>query len=131
MGVNHENGVIIIYTVLLVDDSTFMRKWIINILHKTNKYTVIAEGTNGREALLQYHAHKPDIVMMDITMDEMDGIQALGHLISLYPGIKVIMCSSMGQESNIKECIKLGAKDFIIKPNFDTLIHVFDRVLQE
>ncbi len=105
-----------------------MRKWITNILHESRRYTVIAEASNGREAILKYNELHPDIVIMDLVMDDMDGIQTLRHLVYLFSGIKVIMCSSLAQYSSIQECLSLGAKDFIIKPNFSNLIQTLDNV---
>jgi len=122
-------GVIPVHTILLVDDSSFMRQWIKDILHETNNYKVIAEASNGREALLQYNSLRPDIVIMDITMDEMNGIQALRLLVKLYPGIKVVMCSSLGQNFYIDECLKIGAKAFFVKSNFKDLIKVLEKVV--
>ncbi len=74
-----------IYKVLLVDDSRFIRKWIGDILRASNRYKVIDEASNGREALLKYDSHPPDLVIMDVAMDEMNGVQALKHLVNLYP----------------------------------------------
>jgi len=116
------------YTILLVDDSSFIRKWITGIL-RGSKYKVIAEAPNGRDAILKYHSHHPDIVIMDVAMDEMDGVQALHLLVKLFPDVKVVMCSSLGQRSYIKECLKIGAKDFIVKPNFKDLITVLNKVV--
>src|SRR5699024_2249684 len=115
------------YTILIVDDSVFMRKWIAGILHNT-KYEVIAEASNGREAIHQYYFYQPDLVLLDVTMDEMDGVQALKHLVKLFPGVKVIMCSSLGQQAYINECLKIGAKDFIVKPYFKDLLPILDRI---
>ncbi|WP_310739871.1 response regulator [Oceanobacillus alkalisoli] len=120
---------ITIYSILLVDDSSFMRKYIANILNDTKKYNVIAEASNGREAILKFHSYKPDIVIMDVTMDEMDGIQALKHLVRLYPGIKVIMCSSLGHHFYVDECLKNGAKAFLVKSNLKEILNVLDKVV--
>lgn len=118
-----------IYKVLLVDDSRFIRTWIGDILHDSNRYRVIDEASNGREALLKFDSHRPDLVIMDVSMDEMNGVQALKHLVNLYPGVKVVMCTSLGQSSIITECIQSGAKDFIVKPYFDRLLQVLDQVI--
>lgn len=122
-------GLIRIYKVLLVDDSRFIRKWIGDILNRSNRYKVIAEASNGREALLKYDEYRPDLVIMDVSMDEMNGVQALKHIVNLYPGAKIVMCTSLGQSSIITECMKAGAKDFIVKPYLDKLLDVLDQAI--
>lgn len=109
--------------VLIVDDAVFMRMKLRDILEK-NGYEVIAEAQNGVEAVEKYNQEKPDLVTMDITMPEMDGVAALKEIKSKNPDAKIIMCSAMGQQSMVMEAIQSGAVDFIVKP-FDT-----DRVLQ-
>lgn len=101
--------------VLVVDDAAFMRKVIKDVLTKGN-YNVIAEASNGLEAVQLYKEHTPDIVLMDITMPEMDGIAALKEIISVNAEAKVVMCSAMGQKAMVIESIQAGAKDFIVKP---------------
>lgn len=101
--------------VLVVDDAMFMRTVLKNILKK-NGYEVIAEASNGLEAIDQFKRHQPDIVTMDITMPEMDGILALKEIIQINPQAKVCMVSAMGQEQVIIESVKSGAKDFLVKP---------------
>lgn len=101
--------------VLLVDDAIFMRLVLKNILVKEG-YEVVAEASNGLEAIEAYKKHQPDIVTMDITMPEMDGIVALRELLKIDSKAKVCMVSAMGQEKVILESVKSGAKDFIIKP---------------
>ncbi|OON96532.1 MAG: two-component system response regulator [Epulopiscium sp. Nele67-Bin005] len=110
-------------TFLVVDDAVFMRTVIKKMLTDAG-YDVVAEAGNGLEAIEMAKAHKPDIVTLDITMPEMDGIQAIGGILDASPDSKVIMCSAMGQQAMVVEAIKKGAKDFIVKP-FDK-----DRVLQ-
>ena len=109
--------------ILIVDDAVFMRMKLKDIL-ESNGYEVVGEAGNGMEAVELYTAEKPDLVTMDITMPEMDGIQALKAIKEQDQGAKVIMCSAMGQQAMVMEAIQAGAKDFIVKP-FDT-----DRVLQ-
>lgn len=106
-----------------------MRTWISRILDESNRYKVIAEASNGRNAILTYQEYQPDIVIMDLVMDDMDGVQALWHLVHLFHDVRVIICSSLSQESSIKECLSLGAKDFIVKPNFNNLIPILDNVV--
>ena len=101
--------------VLVVDDAMFMRYTIKKMLENTD-FDVIGEADNGINALIQYKDLNPDIVTMDITMPEIDGIQAV-HLIRKYdPNAKVVMMSAMGQESMVREAVLSGAKGFIVKP---------------
>ena len=109
--------------ILICDDAAFMRMMIKDILTK-NGYTVAGEAENGLKAVEKYNEVKPDLVLMDITMPEMDGIQALKKIKASDPGAMVIMCSAMGQQAMVIEAIQSGAKDFIVKP-FDK-----DRVLE-
>ena len=101
--------------VLICDDAAFMRMMIKDILSK-NGYNVAGEAENGAKAVEKYSEVKPDLVLMDITMPEMDGIQALKKIREGDPGAKVIMCSAMGQQAMVIESIQAGAKDFIVKP---------------
>nr|WP_277351333.1 response regulator [Bacillus sp. RO1] len=101
--------------VLVVDDAKFMRLTIGNILTKSN-HTVIGEAENGRDAVSLFRDHQPDLVTMDITMPEMNGIEAVREIVKDYPKAKIIMCSAMGQQRLIVEAIEAGAKDFIVKP---------------
>ncbi|MBI9010764.1 MAG: response regulator [Clostridiales bacterium] len=101
--------------ILIVDDAAFMRVVLKNILVKEG-YEVIAEASNGVEAIEKFNEFKPDIVTMDITMPEMDGIVALKEILKIDSKAKVCMVSAMGQESIILESVKSGARDFIVKP---------------
>jgi two-component system chemotaxis response regulator CheY len=101
--------------VMIVDDAAFMRMMIKDILSK-NGYTVAGEAENGKIAVDKYNEVKPDLVLMDITMPEMDGIQALKAIKGNDPNAQVIMCSAMGQQAMVIEAIQSGAKDFIVKP---------------
>ena len=101
--------------ILICDDAAFMRMMIKDILTK-NGYTVIGEAENGAKAVEKYAELKPDLVLMDITMPEMDGIQALKKIKEADPSATVIMCSAMGQQAMVIESIQSGAKDFIVKP---------------
>lgn len=101
--------------ILICDDAAFMRMMIKDILTK-NGYTVAGEAENGAKAVEKYNELKPDLVLMDITMPEMDGIQALKKIKENDPGATVIMCSAMGQQAMVIESIQSGAKDFIVKP---------------
>ena len=101
--------------VLVVDDAAFMRMMVKDILTK-NGYEVVGEAENGMKALEKYQELKPDLVTMDITMPEMDGIQALKKIKEGDPGATIIMCSAMGQQAMVIEAIQAGARDFIVKP---------------
>lgn len=104
--------------ILVVDDAIFMRTVLKDILAK-NGFDVVAEAGNGLEAIEKFKTHQPDIVTMDITMPQMDGIVALKELIKIDKKAVVCMVSAMGQEQVIIESIKSGAKEFIVKP-FDS-----------
>ena len=101
--------------ILICDDAAFMRMMIKDILTK-NGYTIVGEAENGQKAVEKYNETKPDLVMMDITMPEMDGIQALKKIKATDPTAAIIMCSAMGQQAMVIESIQSGAKDFIVKP---------------
>ncbi|MCQ2517385.1 MAG: response regulator [Lachnospiraceae bacterium] len=101
--------------ILIVDDAAFMRMMIKDILTK-NGYIVAGEAENGVKALEKYNELKPDLVLMDITMPEKDGIQALKDIKAADSSAQVIMCSAMGQQAMVIESIQAGAKDFIVKP---------------
>ena len=101
--------------ILICDDAAFMRMMIKDILSK-NGYTVVGEAENGAKAVEKYGELKPDLVLMDITMPEMDGIQALKKIKEADANATVIMCSAMGQQAMVIESIQSGAKDFIVKP---------------
>ncbi len=101
--------------ILICDDAAFMRMMIKDILTK-NGYNVAGEAENGAKAVEKYAETKPDLVLMDITMPEMDGIQALKKIKESDPSACIIMCSAMGQQAMVIEAIQSGAKDFIVKP---------------
>lgn len=114
--------------VLIVDDAAFMRIKLKDILEK-NDYEIAGEAENGIEAIERYKELSPDIVTMDITMPEMDGVEALKEIRAFDPNAKILMCSAMGQQSMVMDAIRAGAVDFIVKP-FDTerVIHALDKV---
>lgn len=101
--------------VLIVDDATFMRAMLKNILKK-NDYVIAGEACNGQEAFEKYKELQPDIVTMDITMPEVDGITAVRMIKEYDKNAKIIMCSAMGQQSMVIESLRAGAKDFVVKP---------------
>ncbi len=94
-------------SVLIADDAAFMRMM---------GYEIAGEAENGAVAVAKYKELKPDLTTMDITMPEMDGLQALKEIRSADPSARVVMCSAMGQQSMVIESIQAGAKDFIVKP---------------
>ena len=115
--------------VMICDDAAFMRVMIKDILTK-NGYDVAGEAENGLKAVEKYNETKPDLVMMDITMPEMDGIQALKKIKEADAGANVIMCSAMGQQAMVIEAIQNGAKDFIVKPfQADRVIEAVQKVV--
>ncbi len=100
--------------ILVVDDAMFMRSRLRGLLEGAG-HTVV-EAANGKEAVDTYSQERPELVLMDVTMPEMDGLEALKRIRQGTPGAKVIMCSALGQQSIVLEAIKAGAKDFIVKP---------------
>ena len=101
--------------ILIVDDASFMRMMLKDILTK-NSHEVVGEAGNGQEAADRYKELSPDLVTMDITMPEVDGIVGLKQIKEYDPDAKVLMCSAMGQQAMVIESIQGGAKDFIVKP---------------
>lgn len=101
--------------ILIVDDAAFMRMMIKDILEK-NGFQVVGEANNGIKAVELYKKERPDVVTMDITMPDMDGIDAVKEIKAFDPAAKIIMCSAMGQQTMVMDAIKAGARDFIVKP---------------
>lgn len=101
--------------ILVVDDSLFMRMILKNVIQELG-YEIAAEASNGMEALTKYEEIKPDLVTLDITMPEMDGMTALEEIRSRDPEAKVIMVSAMGQQALLIRAVSMGASDFIVKP---------------
>ncbi len=102
-------------SVMIVDDAAFMRATLKDLLTKGG-FEVVCEAVNGKDAVDKFKVHKPDLVTMDITMPEMDGLEALKCIMELDPNANVVMCSALGQQTSVLESIKSGAKDFIVKP---------------
>lgn len=101
--------------VLIVDDAAFMRVSIKNMLSK-NGFDVVGEAENGKIAIQKYQELNPDIITMDITMPEMDGLASIKKILAINPSANIIMISAMGQESMVREAVLSGAKGFIVKP---------------
>ncbi|WP_156289074.1 response regulator [Oceanobacillus salinisoli] len=115
--------------ILIVDDAAFMRMMIKDILTK-NGFEVVGEASDGAEAVEQYKELTPDLVTMDITMPEMDGITALKQIREINSEAKIIMCSAMGQQAMVIDAIQAGAKDFIVKPfQADRVIEAIQKAL--
>lgn len=115
--------------VLIVDDASFMRMMIKDILTK-NGFDVVGEAENGVKAVEKYKELTPELVIMDITMPEMDGIQAVKEIKKINNEAKIVMCSAMGQQAMVIEAIQAGAKDFIVKPfQADRVVEAVKKVL--
>ncbi len=115
--------------VLIVDDAAFMRMMIKDILVK-NGFDVVGEAENGAQAVEKYKETSPDLVTMDITMPEMDGITALKEIKQIDASARIIMCSAMGQQSMVIDAIQAGAKDFIVKPfQADRVLEAINKTL--
>ncbi len=116
---------------VVVDDAVFMRTLIKRMIVENTNYVVVGEGSNGHEAIAQAKKFLPDIMTLDITMPEMDGIMAIQEILSVSPNTKIIMVSAMGQQSMVIDAIKMGAKDFIVKPFDKTRVQqAIDNVLK-
>lgn len=116
-------------SILIVDDASFMRMMIKDILTK-NGFYVVGEAENGARAIEKYKELNPDLVIMDITMPEVDGIQAVKEIKKIDSSAKIVMCSAMGQQAMVIEAIQAGAKDFIVKPfQADRVIEAVRKVL--
>ncbi len=115
--------------IMIVDDAAFMRMMLRNILTKGG-YEICDEAPDGVQAVEKFVANNPDLTIMDITMPNMDGIEALKKIKEINAGAKIIMCSAMGQEAMVVEAIKSGAMDFIVKPfQGDRLLAAIARVM--
>jgi two-component system chemotaxis response regulator CheY len=115
--------------ILIVDDAKFMRMTLSAILQKGN-HEVVGEAENGKEAIDLFQELQPDLVTMDITMPEMNGLDALKEIKLITPTAKIIMCSAMGQQKMVVESIEAGAKDFIVKPfEENRVLEAINRVL--
>jgi len=101
--------------VLIVDDAAFMRMMLKDILTK-NGYEIVGEAENGQIAVDKFKELRPDLVTMDITMPELDGISAVKKIKGIDTNARIVMCSAMGQQAMVIDAIQAGARDFIVKP---------------
>lgn len=115
--------------VLITDDSVFVRTMLKKIL-VANGYEVVGEAKNGKEAVNMYKELSPDIVTMDITMPDMDGVHVVKEIIEIDPVATIVMCSAENNRTEIFHAIKAGAKEFIMKPfEEEDVINIFQKVM--
>ncbi len=115
--------------IMIVDDAAFMRMMLKDILTR-HGYEVVGEAENGAVAVELYKEKKPDLVTMNITMPEMDGVAALREIRKIDSNARVVMCSAMGQQGMVIEAIQNGAKDFIVKPfQEDRVVEAVKKIL--
>jgi len=117
-------------SVLIVDDTLFMRASIKQML-EANGHSVAGEASNGVEAIERFAAVKPDVILMDITMPDMDGLEALRRIKEIDKNAKVVMCTAMGQQAMVAKAVELGAQQFIVKPfQADRLLAAINSVMR-
>ena len=115
--------------IVVVDDAAFMRMMLKDILTK-NGFEVVGEAENGLKAIDVYKELTPDLMLMDITMPELDGIGAVRQIKAIDANAKIVMCSAMGQQAMVLEAIQAGARDFIVKPfQAERIIEAVNKVL--
>lgn len=103
------------YRVLVVDDSATMRKIIIQML-KSELYDICGEAKDGQEGINMYKELNPDAVTLDINMPNVSGVEVLKNIIAFDPKAKIVMLTSEGQKQTVVEAIKMGAKNYVVKP---------------
>jgi two-component system chemotaxis response regulator CheY len=101
--------------VLIVDDANFIRTIVKRILVPRG-YEIVGEAANGNEAVRFYERLQPDLVTMDITMKEKDGLQAAREILARHPDARIIMVTALGQEKMLVDSFKIGVRDFVVKP---------------
>lgn len=117
------------HTILIADDAAFMRDMLRQIIEDMG-WTVVAEAVDGREAITLYREKKPDLVLLDITMPEMDGTKSLKAILAEDPDAQVVMITALGQKDQVLDAIKSGARDFIIKPfDHDRVTETLEAIL--
>jgi two-component system chemotaxis response regulator CheY len=117
------------HTILIADDAAFMRAILSQIIEDM-EWTVAGEAGDGREAIAQYQKLRPDLVLLDITMPNLDGTEALEAILAEDPQAQVVMITALGQKDQVLKAIKAGARDFIIKPfDHDRVADTLTRIL--
>ena len=115
--------------VLIVDDASFMRTVLGDLLTGAG-HEVVGEAKDGFEAVEQFQILRPELITLDVTMPAKDGLSALAEIMAIDPAARVVMCSSFGHERKVLESIRLGARDFVVKPfEPDHLVEAVDRAL--
>lgn len=115
--------------VLIVDDAAFMRFSIRSMLEK-NGFEIVGEAENGKVGVRKYKELSPDIVTMDVTMPEMDGIEALKAIRRDSPDAKILMITAMGQECMIRDAVMAGARGFLVKPfKEEAMINALSKII--
>jgi two-component system chemotaxis response regulator CheY len=103
------------HRVLIADDAAFMREMLREIL-ESGGYSVVAEAADGDEAVQRYREHSPDVITLDIVMPRKSGLEALRELVAEFPGVRVVICSALGQEALVMEALECGAVEYVVKP---------------
>jgi two-component system chemotaxis response regulator CheY len=117
------------HTVIIVDDAEFMRV-VLRDICADMRLEVVGEANDGREAVSLYGALKPDLVLLDITMPNMDGTEALRQILDIDPDARVVMITALGQKEQVLQAIKVGARDFVIKPfDQERVVETLTRIL--
>jgi two-component system, chemotaxis family, chemotaxis protein CheY len=117
--------------ILIVDDSTLMRRIIRSMIESYSDHEVVAEASSADEAIKMFREYSPDLVTMDISLGEVDGIEALKSILSEFPKAKITMISAMNQQDKVVEAIASGAKNYILKPiNPSKVKNMLDRIFK-
>lgn len=127
----HQDSVQVSKTVLIVDDELFFRKLLGTMLTEKG-FSVVAEAADGVEALEKYSLHRPELIILDIYMPRKNGFDATKDILSMNPKAKVVICSGLGYDEDVKAALALGARDVILKPFIpQEVIEIVTRVLAE
>ena len=117
--------------ILVADDASFMRQIIRDIL-EAEGHEIVAEASDGVQAVEEWKKHQPDVVTMDIVMPRRSGIDAVRAIVAVDASARIVMCSALGQETLVTEALQAGASDFIVKPfKPDAVIETLRRVLEK
>ena len=118
-------------TIMIVDDELFFRKLLGTILTEKG-FSVVTEASDGVEAVEKYSLHRPELVILDIYMPQKNGFDATKDILSINPKAKVLICSGMGYDDDVKAALEIGARDVILKPFIpQEVIEIVSRVLAE